>query len=597
MKSQNGARPKPMMSARLAASVVLIVLGLLSEVVVRSTHFQGAAVSNASGGSQNPERRNTGGGIIAGVVVNERREPVALARVHAFSVRTAIAQVQAHKTVPFSARASEFSSTDSEGRFQISGLGLGEYLVAAEPGVTLRTPYDSTEPLYATTFYPSTIDYQLAAPVSVIASGTAPIEIELVRVKGVRVSGSARSSSGRPTGGLDVRLFHQFGAVSGEFPVAVLSARGTFEIPHVPPGWYRLTIAPRRTDKNDDAGEFATKLIEVQDSDIADLSFVLGRGASISGRVVAEAGSTIPSGVGLRVSATREQYSPPATISATVAHDFSFRMTGLSGLYQFGASADREPFVEPTRIAVDSVEVAASAGVELTDGTHEVVVFVKQRETATPAIDRSLSSATLVEQFKREKVFWRQFPIAKEIVDRHDASVLPSVVDWLSHEDRHIRGNVAFIFGGFGDPRGLQVITDILTDRSDRPHPGVGAGDRTLQGQIRQDRYYAVHLLGELRDPRAIPTLIPLLKDADLNYKVPWALEQIGDKGAIGPLLDVLDDESPSMRVLAIYALETLNAREALPRLILLLDDHRTSNCGSQVSVADAARAAIAKLQ
>jgi len=74
MKSQNGARPKPMMSARLAASVVLIVLGLLSEVVVRSTHFQGAAVSNASGGSQNPERRNTGGGIIAGVVVNERRD-------------------------------------------------------------------------------------------------------------------------------------------------------------------------------------------------------------------------------------------------------------------------------------------------------------------------------------------------------------------------------------------------------------------------------------------------------------------------------------------------------------------------------------------
>ena len=246
---------------------------------------------------------------------------------------------------------------------------------------------------------------------------------------------------------------------------------------------------------------------------------------------------------------------------------------------------------------MDGVELAASAGIELRDGSHGVVVFVKQRETATPAIDRSLSTATLVEQFKSEKVFWRQFPIAKEIIDRNDASVLPSLVDWLSHEDRHIRGNVAFIFGGFGDPRGFQVITDILSDRSDRPHPGVGGGNRTLEAQIGQDRYYAVHLLGELRDPRAIPILIPLLKDADLNYKVPWALAQIGDKGAIAPLLDVLDDESPSMRVLAIYALETLNAREALPRLILLLVDHRTSNFGSQVSVADAARAAIAKLQ
>jgi HEAT repeat protein len=62
-------------------------------------------------------------------------------------------------------------------------------------------------------------------------------------------------------------------------------------------------------------------------------------------------------------------------------------------------------------------------------------------------------------------------------------------------------------------------------------------------------------------------------------------------------LIDALDDDSPSTRVLAIYALETLNAKEALPRLISLLDDHRRSNFGAQASVADAARAAIAKLR
>jgi hypothetical protein len=51
------------------------------------------------------------------------------------------------------------------------------------------------------------------------------------------------------------------------------------------------------------------------------------------------------------------------------------------------------------------------------------------------------------------------------------------------------------------------------------------------------------------------------------------------------------------MRVYSIYALETLNAREAIPRLISLLDDHRKSNLGAQVSVSDAAKAAIAKLK
>ena len=78
---------------------------------------------------------------------------------------------------------------------------------------------------------------------------------------------------------------------------------------------------------------------------------------------------------------------------------------------------------------------------------------------------------------------------------------------------------------------------------------------------------------------------------------VPWALAQIGDKRAVAPLLEVLDRDDPSMRVLAIDALATLRATEALARLQSLLDDHRRSNFGTQVSVSDAAKAAIAKLQ
>jgi HEAT repeat protein len=219
-----------------------------------------------------------------------------------------------------------------------------------------------------------------------------------------------------------------------------------------------------------------------------------------------------------------------------------------------------------------------------------------------PAVDKTHSSAALVEQFKSEKVFWRQFTIAREIVDRKDSSVLPSLAAWLSHEDRHVRGNAAFIFGGLGDPRGFQVITDMLTDRSDRPE-GQGIATASSDGryhverQIATDRYYAAHLLGDLRDPRAVPILVPLLKDSEVNSIVPWALGQIGNKSAVGPLLDALDEDNPSMRVLAIYALEALNAKEAVPRLISLLDDHRKSNFGAQVSVSEAAKAAIAKLQ
>lgn len=123
------------------------------------------------------------------------------------------------------------------------------------------------------------------------------------------------------------------------------------------------------------------------------------------------------------------------------------------------------------------------------------------------------TSSALVEQFKNEKVFWRQIEIAKAITGKHDASVLPLLADWLGHQDRHIRGNVAFIFASFGDPHGLQTIADILADRSERPE-GQGIPTASSDGryrferQVAADRYYAAHLLGDWRDPRGIALLL-----------------------------------------------------------------------------------------
>jgi HEAT repeat protein len=205
----------------------------------------------------------------------------------------------------------------------------------------------------------------------------------------------------------------------------------------------------------------------------------------------------------------------------------------------------------------------------------------------------------LVRQFERETVFWRQFEVAQAIVAAHDVNVLPKLEPWLTHKDRCLRGNAAYIFGSLGEPRGFDVIVAILGDRSAERevHEFSSAGGPSLYGQIRQDRYYAAHLLGDLKDPRAIPILVPLLNDSDVNYIVPWSLGQIGDRSAIQPLIGVLSDPNPSMRVLAIYALVELKATEVLPRLRQLLSDNEKSNFGKLESVADAAQAAIAKLQ
>jgi HEAT repeat protein len=143
------------------------------------------------------------------------------------------------------------------------------------------------------------------------------------------------------------------------------------------------------------------------------------------------------------------------------------------------------------------------------------------------------------------------------------------------------------------------VIAAILRDHSERSEgQGTTNGKWSLRGQIHADRYYAVHLLGglKLKEPRAVPILVPLLNDPEVNYIVPWSLGRIGDRSSIQPLIGTLSDQDPSMSVLAIHALEELKAVEALPSLRRLLGDNERCNFDKLESVAKAAQAAITQL-
>ena len=279
-------------------------------------------------------------------------------------------------------------------------------------------------------------------------------------------------------------------------------------------------------------------------------------------------------------------------VASSVAIACAFHATGLA-----------QPIEGSTGTAVIATSYPAPRGIALAEGDHDVVVFVAPRAAPKPTVDNTQTSSALLEQFKNEKVFWKQIEIAKAIAGKHDASVLPPLGDWLGHQDRHIRANVAFIFASFGDPRGVQTIADILTDRSERPEGQGMSGGRSGDGryrferQVAADRYYAAHVLGDLRDPRGVALLVPLLDDRETQAVVPWSLGQIGDKRAIPPLIAALDSDDPSQRVLVIYALEALNAKEAVSRLLTLVDDDRKSNFGALVTVSEAAKAAIAKLR
>jgi HEAT repeat protein len=215
-----------------------------------------------------------------------------------------------------------------------------------------------------------------------------------------------------------------------------------------------------------------------------------------------------------------------------------------------------------------------------------------------PPADPTKSNSALVEQFLSTTVFWEQFEVAKKIIALQDKSVLRELEPSLTNDDMRRRGNAAFIFASLGDERGFQVIKAILEDHSTKRTVFAidGAGHPSVSGQIRDDRYYAAQLFGDLKDSRAVAILVPLLKDKEVNSVVPWSLGEIGDKSAIPPLMETLGDDSPDMRVLAICALEKLNAKEALPRLKVLLNDNATIHFDGLGSVAAAARVAITNL-
>jgi HEAT repeat protein len=212
-------------------------------------------------------------------------------------------------------------------------------------------------------------------------------------------------------------------------------------------------------------------------------------------------------------------------------------------------------------------------------------------------------------------VFWRQFEIAKELASLGDTRALVALEPLLRHDDRHLRANAAFVFARLGDPRGLDTIKGILADRSDRPLRQVvrtglskrrhgdsdvpddsGQNRASMARQIREDRYYAVHMLGELRDRHALDTLLPLLRDPDVNHHVAWALGVIGDPRAIAPLIRTLRDHDALVRISAIQALDALGATEAVPQLRELVIDQALPQAGDRVPVGDVAKAAIRRL-
>ena len=103
-------------------------------------------------------------------------------------------------------------------------------------------------------------------------------------------------------------------------------------------------------------------------------------------------------------------------------------------------------------------------------------------------------ASVLVEQFRTSRVFWEQLEIAKKIGKLHDTSVLEQLKRYLEDNDRHVRGNAAYVFAALGDDDGFEVIKAILTDRSERSEgQGIPGGNWDLSASNKTCIFPATH--------------------------------------------------------------------------------------------------------
>lgn len=166
---------------------------------------------------------------------------------------------------------------------------------------------------------------------------------------------------------------------------------------------------------------------------------------------------------------------------------------------------------------------------------------------------------------------------------------LPALRRALEDRDTHVRIAAVRAVGELGDRADLAELVQRLGDRSSvvagraqevLAEHGRAAAEEIISfahtSESPAARYAAVDLLGWLRVPQAVEPLLDLVRDADpeLRVKATKAAAAIGDPRFVEPFHALLEDSTWEVRCQAAKGLSALSSLESIPRLRVALRDH-----------------------
>jgi hypothetical protein len=230
------------------------------------------------------------GAAIVGRILDEFGDPVAGARVQAMRYRS---MQGTRQLMPLGG-----DNTDDTGAFRLYGLTPGDYYVTAMPQMGMSFGADSSDTTgYAPTYYPGTGSVAEAQRVTVTVGQELPnVTFALTPTRAVRITGSVIDSKGEKLSSGFIMLQDASETGIGMFMQrggGPVRPDGTFVISNVTPGNYNLTVntAMGMGGMNSGEAESATLRVTVGNEDLSGINIVTNKGATVSGTILAAAGS------------------------------------------------------------------------------------------------------------------------------------------------------------------------------------------------------------------------------------------------------------------------------------------------------------------
>jgi hypothetical protein len=268
--------------------------------------------------------------VVTGRIFDENGDPVEGALVRPLTVRTVDGRRRL-APMPVAARP-----TDDLGRYQVSSLPGGDYVLFAVVGQITGTDVAIDLPGYATTYYPGTPSAAEAQFVSVrTAQEVTGVDFSFLRTKTVRIAGRAVDAEGEPvTGGIALNPTRRSGVVAPVAAGARIERDGSFEFMNVPAGEYVLQFSRHRNGTWNE-GDTASLFVTVTDADVIGLDVHLSHGSTIAGHIVVEGGGTVkPDDIEISPIVIDPDRSPTFSgrpARALVREDLRFELAGLQG--------------------------------------------------------------------------------------------------------------------------------------------------------------------------------------------------------------------------------------------------------------------------